>query len=54
MVSSVVAGLADNESDAAPEPLPLSEQPEWQDVSPVPQEDGPDPLVPIMYSDECR
>ncbi|GMK58612.1 hypothetical protein CspeluHIS016_0600540 [Cutaneotrichosporon spelunceum] len=35
-------------------PLPLSEQPRWKDVSPVPQEDGPDPLVPIMYSDDYR
>ena len=26
----------------------------FNDVTPVPQDDGPDPVVPIAYTDECR
>jgi hypothetical protein len=33
--------------------VPYSKRPEWSDVTPIPQEDGPDALVPIAYSDEC-
>jgi protein farnesyltransferase/geranylgeranyltransferase type-1 subunit alpha len=34
--------------------IPLSHREQWADITPIPQDDGPDPLVPIMYSTECE
>ncbi|KAG2227852.1 hypothetical protein INT45_002090 [Circinella minor] len=34
--------------------LPYSQRPEWNDVVPVAQDDGPNPLVPIAYSSDYR
>ncbi|KAF9425381.1 CAAX geranylgeranyltransferase alpha subunit [Entomortierella beljakovae] len=34
------------------EEVPFYETPEWADVVPVPQDDGPNPLVPIAYTKE--
>ncbi|GFZ49588.1 hypothetical protein JCM24511_07708 [Saitozyma sp. JCM 24511] len=34
--------------------IPLSQREQWADITPIPQDDGPDPLVPIMYSTECE
>ncbi|EGC38625.1 hypothetical protein DICPUDRAFT_28303 [Dictyostelium purpureum] len=33
---------------------PYSERPEWSDVTPIPQDDGPHPVCPIMYTDEFK
>lgn len=34
--------------------VPFSRRPGWSDVTPVPQDDGPNPVVPIAYRDEFR
>jgi protein farnesyltransferase/geranylgeranyltransferase type-1 subunit alpha len=34
--------------------IPFSKRPEWADVQPVPQDDGPYPICPINYSEQFR
>lgn len=34
--------------------VPYSTRPEWKDVKPIPQDDGPHPVVQIAYTDKCE
>ncbi|KAJ2890205.1 CAAX geranylgeranyltransferase alpha subunit [Coemansia aciculifera] len=48
--------IVDSELDQEdlPSPLPMSEQEEWSDVVPIPQDDGRHPVCPIAYKDDYR
>lgn len=46
--------MADSSDEDLPNDwIPYSERPEWVDVTPLEQDDGPNPVVVIAYSDKC-
>lgn len=45
---------SDTESESYSNQLPYSHRPEWSDVVPIEQDDGPNPVVKIAYSDRFR
>ncbi|KAJ9555440.1 hypothetical protein OSB04_010054, partial [Centaurea solstitialis] len=47
-IAGVFVGMDSDEDER----IPISQRPEWSDVTPVPQDDGPNPVVPISYSKE--
>ncbi len=34
--------------------IPFNERPEWADVQPIEQDDGPADVVRIAYTDRCK
>ena len=34
--------------------IPYSERKEWSDVTPLQQNEGPEPVARIAYSDKCK
>lgn len=42
----------ESDSDEGQHRVRLSQRLEWSDVTPVPQDDGPNPVVPIVYTQE--
>ena len=34
--------------------IPWEARPGWEDVKPIPQNDGPNPIVAINYTEECK
>jgi len=45
---------SENESEELYNPLSYSHRPEWTDVVPIEQDDGPNAVVKIAYSDQFR
>lgn len=33
--------------------MSYADREDWKDVQPIPQDDGPNPLVPIAYGNDC-
>ena len=45
--------MSDSDSWESVESAPYNERAEWRDLVPIPQYDGPAPVLPIAYSPKC-
>lgn len=45
---------SDHSSSAEEEYIFYRDRPDWKDLTPIPQDDGPHPVVKIAYTDACE
>ena len=46
--------MSEEEEYNSEEYIYYSTRPEWKDVQPLPQDDGPNPVVRIAYTEKCK
>lgn len=46
--------MSDDENSSNEEFIYYRERPGWKDIQPLPQDDGPHPVVQIAYTDRCN
>lgn len=46
--------MSDNEEDLLTDWIPYSQRTDWEDLQPIPQDDGDHPIASVMYSAKCR
>lgn len=48
------SGCDEDERSSDEDFIYYREKPSWKDIEPLPQDDGPNPVVQIAYTDRCE